>query len=83
METPEARWKTVRPGRIEGGMDEAHQVEPLIAMLDRRVRALAGKGPDLLEDGLQADAVLVQRPRLDRRPRMGSGHITAQLADPL
>ena len=73
------------PARTDrGGMDEADEVAPLIAMLDRRVlRALAGKGPDLLEDGLQADAVLVQRPRRDHRLRMGSGHITAQLADPL
>src|SRR5271165_5668163 len=54
-----------------GGMDKADQIAPVIAMLDRRNGALSVKAPDLLQDGLEADAVLIHRPQLDLRRGKG------------
>ena len=39
-------------------MDEAHQVAPLVTVLDGGHGALAIEAPDFLQDRLQADAVL-------------------------
>ena len=52
-----------RPAR--GGLDEADEVAPFEAVLHRRDRPLPVEAPDLVQDGLQADAVLVGRPELD------------------
>ena len=50
-----------------GGMDEADQVAPRIAVLHRGERALAVETPDLVQDGLEPDAVLIGGPQLDLR----------------
>jgi hypothetical protein len=58
-------------------MDEADEVAPRIAMLDRSERssgALAGDGgqsPDLAQEWLESDPVFVNRPQLDGR--LGEG----------
>ena len=62
--------RQVKDGAPRGGMDKAHQVAPVVAMLDRRCRARAVETPDFLEDWLQADAVLVDGPELDARLRV-------------
>src|SRR5690348_16036244 len=74
MLTEETRWKTVRPGRIEGGMHEADQIAPIVAVLHGCEGALAVEAPDFLQDGFQADAMLVDRPELDVRLGEGGRH---------
>ena len=54
-------------------MHEADEVAPLVAVLHRRDRAFAAEAPDLLEDGLQPDAMLVDGPELDLRLGEGGG----------
>lgn len=49
-------------------------------MLHRRDRSLPVETPDLLEDGLEANAVLVDRPQLDRRVRESGCHLPQQWA---
>jgi hypothetical protein len=63
--------RQVKDGTPRGGMDKAHKIAPIVAMLHRRGRAYAVETPDLLEDRLQPDAVLVDRPELDARLRVG------------
>ena len=45
-------------------MDKADEIAPVVAMLDRRNGPLVVKAPDLLQNGLEADAVLIHRPQL-------------------
>jgi hypothetical protein len=52
-----------------GGMHEAHEIAPLIAVLDGRKGPLSVKTPDFVQDRFQADAMLIDRPELDRRLR--------------
>jgi hypothetical protein len=68
MFTIVARCHTVREA---GGMHEANQIAPGIAMLDRGELALTGQRPDLVQDGLQTNAVFVNGPELDARLRKG------------
>jgi len=46
-------------------MDEAHQVAPLIAVLDRSQRAVAIETPHFVQNRLQPDAMFVGGPELD------------------
>ncbi len=48
-------------------MDEADEIAPLVAMLDQRDRPLAVKAPDLVQNRLEANAVLIHGPQLDLR----------------
>ena len=59
------------PRATRGGMDEADEIAPLIAVLHRRDRTFSVEAPDLLEDGLQPDAMLVRGPELDLRSGEG------------
>lgn len=59
----------MKDGAPRGGMDEANQVTPLIAMLDGGERALPVEAPDFPQDRLEADAVLVDAPQLYVRVR--------------
>ena len=52
-------------------MDKTDQVAPVIAMLHRSNGALPVKAPDLLQDRLEADAVLIHGPQLHLRLREG------------
>lgn len=68
-------------GAPRGGMDETHRRAPGVAVLDRSEGALVVKAPDLAQDRLQADAVLVHRPQLDLRLREGGGHLPQKRAE--
>src|SRR5260221_12571091 len=61
-----------------GGMDEADEVAPFKAVLHRGEGALAVKTPDVVQDRLEADAVLVDRPQLDGRLWEGRCHVPQQ-----
>src|SRR5918911_2724164 len=55
------------PDRLAAGrLHEGGDVEPLVAMVAKRDGALADRRPDPAPDRLQAEAVLVLRPDLDR-----------------
>src|SRR3954452_5791948 len=63
---------------IQGWLDEGGDVEPLVAVVAKRDRPLTFGRPDPAQDRLQANAVLVRGPDLDRRvrvlgPRLGDG----------
>src|SRR5258708_38189860 len=61
-----------------GRMDEADEVAPFKAVLHRGERALAVKTPDVVQDRLQANAVLVDGPQLDGRLWKGRCHLPQQ-----
>jgi hypothetical protein len=83
LEEPDADARGQMENRApRGGMDEADQVAPLVAVLDRGSGSLAGEAPDLVQDRLEADAMLVDSPRLDARGGEGRRYIPAELADP-
>jgi len=60
----------VPEGLARGRLDEGGDVEPLVAVVAERNRALTLGRPDPAQDRLQADAVLVRGPDLDRRVRV-------------
>jgi hypothetical protein len=74
--------RQIPDGAAGGGVDEARQIAPLVAMVDRGQRALAGEGPDALPDRFQANAVLVSRPELDLGLREGGSDLAEQRAEP-
>src|SRR3954454_10499522 len=55
---------------IQGWLDEGGDVEPLVAVVAEGDRPLAFWSPDPAQDRLQANAVLVRGPDLDRRVRV-------------
>src|SRR4051812_13210438 len=55
---------------IQGWLDEGGNVEPLVAVVAERDGPLAFWSPDPAQDRLQANAVLVRGPDLDRRVRV-------------
>ena len=61
----------VEEGPPRGRLDEADQIAPREAVLDRRDGALPVEAPDLVQDRLQADAVLVGGPEFDARFGVG------------
>src|SRR4051812_46674977 len=81
------QWSGRKPSRpkpldirrpIQGWLDEGGDVEPLVAVVAEGDRPLTFGRPDPAQDRLQADAVLVRGPDLDRRvrvlgPRLGDG----------
>lgn len=71
----------VPQGPARGGMDKADAGAPRVAVLDGRTGPPSAEAPDLLEDGLEAAAVLVGRPELDLRPREGGGDGLDERAD--
>src|SRR3954462_624532 len=63
---------------IQGWLDEGGDVEPLVAVVAEGDRPLTLGRPDPAQDRLQANAVLVRGPDLNRRvrglgPRLGDG----------
>ena len=60
----------MKDGAARGGMDEADQVAPVVAVLDRSSRTRSVEAPHFLEDRFQPDAVLVDRPEFDARLRV-------------
>src|SRR5271165_5514856 len=60
-------------------MDKAHQVAPVIAVLHRSNRAFTVKAPDLLQNRLEADAMLIHSPQFDLcRWESGRDHLDKQ-----
>lgn len=57
-------------GLTGGGTDEAADVEPLVALLDRSTWPLADWCPDAADQGQQPNPVFVGGPELDRGSRM-------------
>ena len=55
----------MKDGAARGGMDEADEIAPLVAVLHGSEGALAVETPHLVQDRLQPDAVFVDRPELD------------------
>jgi len=62
-------------------MNEAHEVEPLIAVPHRGDGPFAVETPDFVEDRFQPDAVLVDRPELDRGVGEGGRDFAEERAD--
>ena len=58
--------REIPDGLARGRLGEGRDVEPLVAMVAERDRALALGCPDAAQDRLQAEAVLVGREDLDR-----------------
>ncbi len=69
-----------RPG---ARVDEAVEVEPGVAVLADRDRALALGRPSPTQDRLQADAMLVERPDLDRPLEVPSAMLLHPAREPL
>ena len=59
------------PRAARGWMHEGVQITPLIAMLDHRLGALPARTPHAAHDRLEPDAVLIGRPQLYPRVRVG------------
>lgn len=64
----------MKDGTTRGGIDEAHEVAPFKAMLDRSQWPLAIETPDLVQDGLEANAMFVHRPQFDLGLGKGGGY---------
>jgi hypothetical protein len=58
------RRSEMKDGAPGGRMDEADEIAPGVAVLDWGERALAIEAPDFVQDGFQANAVLVDGPEL-------------------
>jgi hypothetical protein len=74
--------RQVPHGAPRGGMHKPHQIAPVIPMLDGGDGALAGQRPDSLEDRLEPDAVLVDRPQLNGRLAESGRNRAQQRAQP-
>ena len=72
--------RQMKDGASRGGMDEAHQIAPFVAVLHGSEGTLAVDTPDLVQDGLQANAVFVDRPQLDGGVGEGRRHLAQQRA---
>jgi hypothetical protein len=55
-----------------GWPDEAVEIEPLVAVMATGDGAAAAWRPDLTQDRLQAEAMLIERPDFDRNRRFGA-----------
>jgi len=62
----------MKDGTARGRMDKPDEIPPLVAMLHGRSRSLPVEAPHFVQDWFQADAVLIDRPKLDTRLRVGS-----------
>ena len=58
-----------------GGTDEATDMEPLVALLNRSDRPLADRCPDPPDQGQQPDAMLVGGPELDLSSWVGGADV--------
>lgn len=68
-------WDTDRSGQMKdsptrSGVNEANEIPPVVAVLHRRGGTCSVEAPHLLEDWLQADAVLIDSPEFDARLRV-------------
>ena len=61
-------------------MDKAHEVSPLIAMLDRSQGTLLAQTPHLVQDGLEPNTVFVDGPELDHAVWKCRGDLAEQRA---
>ena len=56
-------------------MDEANEIAPGETVLDRSDRALITKRPYFMEDGLETNAVFIDRPQFDGCTGEGGRHL--------
>jgi hypothetical protein len=56
-------------------MDQADEIAPLVAVWDRSQRTPPIDTPRLVQDGLEPNAMLVDRSQLDGGVREGPGHL--------
>lgn len=68
----------MKDGPARGRMDEADEIAPLEPVLHGRSWALPIETPDLVQDRLEPDAVLVDRPQFDLCLRKGGRHLPQQ-----
>jgi hypothetical protein len=61
-------------------MHKADEIAPLVAVLHRRKRTLPVDTPGLVQDGLEPNAVFVDRPEFDGGVGEGRGHLTQEWA---
>jgi hypothetical protein len=69
-------------GAARGGQHKGDEGAPLGACLDRGDGSLAWEGPDALQEGLEADAVLVDGPALDLGARQRFSDVADERAEP-
>ncbi len=75
------RRSEMKDGASRGGMDEADYITPGVTVLDWGKRSLAIEAPDFVQDGFQANAVLIHRPELYLRLRVGGCDRTEERAE--
>jgi hypothetical protein len=61
-------------------MDEADEIAPLVAVFDASQRTLPIETPNRAQDGLQPDAVFVDRSKLDDAVRERGGDFAYERA---
>src|SRR6476620_1954479 len=70
--------RQMEEGATRGGMDEAHQVAPGVAMLYRGNGALPDRRPDAAAERFQADAMLIRCPQFHCGVGKGDGNLAQQ-----
>jgi hypothetical protein len=55
----------MKDSTARGRVDQADEIAPLVAVLDRSQRTLPLDRPNLVQDGLEAIAVFIHCPQLD------------------
>ena len=70
--------REVEQGAAGGRMDEADEIAPFVAVLDRGDGALSLGCPDPAQDGLQANPMLVHRPQFDLCFGEGCHHLAQE-----
>ena len=76
------RRREVEDGAPRRWAHEGDEVAPFIAVLDRRQHPLAREAPDLLQDGLEPDAMFVVGPDLDGGRGKGGRDLTGKRSEP-
>ena len=76
------RGREVEDGAPQGRMHEAHQIAPVVAMLDRCEETLAVETPHRVQDRFQANPMFVDRPELDGGLWESGGDVARASASP-
>ena len=72
--------RQVEERAARGGMHEAHQIAPGVAVLHRGDRALANRRPDAAQERFQADAMLIRGPQFHGGVGKRRRHLAAAVA---
>src|SRR5512147_2363413 len=68
-------------GAARGGLDEADQIAPAVAVLDDRHRPLANRRPHPPDQRLEPNAMLIHRPQFHLGLWVSSGYCLDERAD--